>query len=139
MGSRAQMYKYEFDRVGADKWRLQIWMCETYAPLLKEYLSEIEFDFKDGAKGTCTAILSLTRVQEQALRNLLELFRIRKHVLLKRSENIEPNLCEIHPIYREAGTIMPCPFLRIPRRLFICPLNWQKICPREPAREMEQQ
>lgn len=161
MGSRAQMYKYEFDRVRDDKWRLQIWMCETYAPLLKEYLSEIEFDFKDGAKGTCTAILSLTRIQEQALSNLLEFFR--KHVLLKRSENIEPyfedeldvcyaldynlsedfithevgyttcgslehkakenqdvdargqlvdilaNLCEIHPMYRKARTIMPIP------------------------------
>ncbi len=35
MGSRAQMYKYEFGCVRDNKWRLQIWMCETYAPLFE--------------------------------------------------------------------------------------------------------
>ena len=88
MGARAQMYKYEFDRVRDDKWRLQIWMCETYAPLLKEYLPEIEFDFKDGLKGTCTSLLSLTKEEEQEVRKLLDVFK--NHVLLKKSENIEP-------------------------------------------------
>ncbi|RJQ50135.1 MAG: ComF family protein [Nitrospiraceae bacterium] len=88
MGSRAQMYKYEFDRVRDDKWRLQIWMCETYAPLLKEYLPEIEFDFKEGLKGACTTILSITKEEEQKVRKLLDVFK--NHVLLKKSENIEP-------------------------------------------------
>ncbi len=87
MGSRAQMYKYEFGWVGDNKWRLQIWMCETYAPLLKEYLPGIELDFKDGLKGTCTAILSLTREEEQEVRKLLDVFK--NHVLLKKSDNIE--------------------------------------------------
>jgi hypothetical protein len=88
MGSRSQMYKYEFGWAGDDKWRLQIWMCETYAPLLKEYLPEIEFDFKEGLKGTCTAILSITAKEEQKVRKLLDVFK--NHVLLKKSENIEP-------------------------------------------------
>lgn len=167
------MYKYEFDKVSDDKWRLHIWMCETYAPLLKEYLSEIEFDFKDESKGTCTAILSLTYDQEQTLRNLLEFFR--KHVLLKKSENIGKyfkgeldmcyaldynlakdfithevgyttygslehkakenqdaearaqivetlaNFCEIHPIYRKAGMLMPIP--PNPAKTFHLPLE----------------
>lgn len=173
MGSRAQMYKYEFDRVRDDKWRLQIWMCETYAPLLKKYLSEIEFDFKDGVKGTCTAILSLTKEEEQEIRKLLDVFK--NHVLLKKSANIEPyfedeldvcyaldynlsedfithevgyttngilehkakenqdaearaqiveilvNFCEIHPIYREAGTIIPIP--PNPSKIFHLPVE----------------
>ena len=82
MGSRAQMYKYEFGWVGNNKWRLEIWMCETYAPLLKEYLPKIEFNFKDGLKGTCTALLSLTKEEEQAARKLLDVFK--NHVLLKK-------------------------------------------------------
>jgi hypothetical protein len=86
MSSRAQMYKYEFDRVRDNNWRLQIWMCETYAPLLKKYLPEIEFDFKDGLKGTCTAILSLTKGEEQEIRKLLDVFK--NHILLKKSANI---------------------------------------------------
>lgn len=161
MASRSQMYKYEFDRDRDDNWRLQIWMCETYAPLLKEYLPEIEFDFKDGLKGTCTAILLITKEEEQEVRKLLEIFK--KHVLLKKSKNIEPHfkdeldvcyaldfnlaedfmthekgytmsgkleheakenqdadarallveafadLCESHPIYRKAETVIPIP------------------------------
>lgn len=161
MGSRAQMYKYEFGWVGDNKWRLQIWMCETYAPLLKEYLPEIEFDFNEGLKGTCTAILSITKKEEQEIGKLLDVFK--NHVLLKKSDNIEPyfedeldhcfaldynlakdfiteevgytmygnlehkakesqdadaraqlveaaaNLCETHPIYRKAKTVMPIP------------------------------
>ncbi len=86
--SRYQMYKYEFGWVGDNKWRLQIWMCETYAPLLKEYFPDVEFNFKDGIIGTCTAILSLTKEEEQAIRNLLDIFK--KHVLLRKSRNIDP-------------------------------------------------
>lgn len=86
--SRAQMYKYEFGWVRDNKWRLQIWMCETYAPLLKEYLPDIDFNFKDGQSGTCTAILTITREQEQEIRRFLDIFQ--KHVLLGQSRNIEP-------------------------------------------------
>lgn len=88
MSSRAQMYKYEFSLIGYNKWRLQIWMCETYAPLLKEYLPEIKFDFTEGASGTCIASLALTKEEEQEVRKLLDIFK--KHVLLGKSKNIEP-------------------------------------------------
>ncbi|GBE06458.1 DNA utilization protein GntX [bacterium BMS3Abin10] len=88
MASRAQMYKYEFGWVGDNKWRLQIWMCETYAPFLKEYFPEIEFDFRDEPSGTCIASLDLTKEEEQEVRKLLDIFK--KHVLLGKSKNIDP-------------------------------------------------
>jgi len=86
--SRYKMYRYELAWVGDDRRHLKIWMCETYAPLLKEYFPEIKFDFRDGLKGTCTAILSLTNEEEQAIRNLLDIFK--NHVLLKKNEHIDP-------------------------------------------------
>ncbi len=161
MGSRSQMYKYEFCWLGDNKWRLQIWMCETYAPILEECFPKIEFKFSRGEKGSCTAQLQISRAQEQAIRHLLDIFK--NHVLLKINDNIAPffsdelddcfalnynleelpgtniteytrygrleheakenqdaeaitqlaeilaDLCEIHPIYREAGIIMPIP------------------------------
>ncbi len=159
--SRYQMFKHELAWRGNNRWHLKIWMCDTYAPFLKEYFPEIEFDFRDGSSGTCIAILVLTKEEKQEVRKLLAIFK--KYVLLGKSKNIDPyfedeldlcfaldynlaedfitnevgyttygrlehnakenrdadaraqlvetfaNLCEIHPIYRKAGIVMPIP------------------------------
>ena len=88
--SRYRMYKYILQPIaGKNHWYLQIWMCDTYTPILTRCFPDISFKLKPGASGTCFAQIVMTERQVLSVQNLLEIFK--NHILLVKNKHIEPH------------------------------------------------